>query len=176
MKKLLFIVSLLFCVSINSNAQTDMKVCGYFDGFWSNWMAAGGVEINGNYDGFIIYLPKEGPWEYRFKFKINNMTFPDKKQRKKDIKANKWYQFSGTVEYYISDDYLSAIELFRSNKGPKFLAAKQQSGRPTKKITSKATIKIAAFKDYPKVYNIFYDKVGFGIDLGSGHFPIEPFK
>lgn len=167
MKKILLIFSLLFCVTININAQTDIKVCGYFDDYWSDWKPGSGAAIRGNYDGFIIYRQKDGPWEYRFKFKIDNMSFPNKEQREIDIKANKWYQFSGTVEYYIAFQFTSALEIFRWYKGPYFCP-------PGDKITSRATIKIAPFKDYPKVYTIFYDNVGFGIDLGSTKLPIDP--
>ena len=78
MQKLVLIVSLLFCVTINSNTQTDMKVCAYFDGYWSDWESGSGGAIRGNYDGFIIYAQKDGPWEYRFKFKIDNMSFSDR--------------------------------------------------------------------------------------------------
>lgn len=170
MKKLLLFVSLLFCVTINSNAQTDMKVCAYFDGFWSDWESAEKTGIRGNYDEFIIYRQKDGPWEYGFKLKIDNMSFPDKGQREKDLKANKWYRFSGKVEYYIDYFNPSALEMFREHKGPRLIGA---TGCDNKKITSRAIIKIAPFIDYPKVYTIFYDSVGLGIDLGTTRFPVE---
>lgn len=170
MKKIFLLFSLLCCVTLNSSAQLT-GAC-YFDGYWSQWHSFGsGTKIKGNYDGFIIYLDKEGPWEYRFKFTINNLKFPNKKQRKKDIKADKWYEFTGTVEYYITDKYLSVLSIFRDAKKPLFAPAKLDSGRPTKKITSNATIKIAPFKDVPKVYNIWFDNVGFAIDLNTLYFP-----
>lgn len=175
MKKLLFIVSLLFCVSINSGAQIRANAC--FDNYWGEWEDLGTVaKIKGNYDGFIIYIDKEGPWEYRFKFTINNMMFPEKKQRKKDIKTDTWYTFRGTVEYYISDDYPTILSLFRGHKRFMLLPAKLTSGRPTKKITSRATIKIAPFKDLPQTYNIWFDNVGVAINLNGQYFPNVEFK
>ena len=174
MKKYIFII---FALSfITNNVFSQVRVNGYFDGYWAKWIQPSDLEINGDYDGFIIYQKSEGPWEYRFKFTINNMKFPNKKQRKKDIKADKWYVFTGTVEYYISNSYPSALEAYRKKKGPLLAPAKLNNGKPAKKITSKATIKIAAFEKYPKVYNIWYDKVALAIDLGKSHFPIEPFK
>lgn len=173
MKKLLLIVSLLFCVSLNSDAQ--IRISGYFDGYWSEWQDLG-AEIKGNYDGFIIYLSNEGPWEYRFKFKINNMLFPSKKQRKHDIKNDKWYEFSGTVEYYITDKFPTILKLFREAKGPLFAPAKLDKGRPTYKVTKRATIKIAPFKDKPKTYNIWFEDVGFAINLNDIYFPNVEFK
>lgn len=55
--------------------------------------------------------------------------------------------------------------MFRAARGPMFVPAKLENGRPTKKITSKATIKIAPFKYLPRTYNIFFDNVGLGITL-----------
>ena len=175
MKKVIFIVYLLLCVSFNALGQ--IKTCAYFDGYWSEWRPESSVvKIKGNYDGFILYLEKEGPWNYRFKFTIDNMFFPNKKQRKKDIKEGNFYEFTGTVEYYITDDYPTILELFRKNKGALFAPAKLENGRPTKKVTSRATIKVAAFKDLPKDYNIWFDRVAFGISLGTLYFPNVKFK
>lgn len=167
---------MLLCVSFNSDAQ--IRACGHFDGYWSDWKDMGsGTKIKGNYDGFIIYLDKEGPWEYRFKFTVHNMIFPDKKQRKKDLKDNnQWYTFSGTVEYYITDNYPTILQLFREAKGPMFAPAKLDNGRPTKKVTKKATIKIAPFKDRPQTYNIWFENVGFAINLNDTYFPGVEYK
>lgn len=175
MKKVLIIFYLLLGISFNSFCQ--IRCSGYFDGYWSEWNNIGlGGKIKGNYDGFIIYLDSEGPWEYRFKFTIDNLNFPNKKQRKKDIKSGKWYEYTGTVEYYITDKFPSILSLFRSAKGPLFAPAHLEDGRTTKKITSKATIKIAAFKDLPKTYNIWFDNVGFAINLNDTYFPNVKFK
>ena len=171
MKKIIIFLSLLFCITFDGNAQ--IRFNAYFDGYWAQWFDANNAQIYGNYEGFVIHTKEEGPWNYRFKFTIDKFNVPDKKQRKKDIKENKWYVFSGTVEYYISDDNPSALENFRKNRGPSFIPAKLQNGRPTKKITSKATIKVAAFKDLPRVYNIWYDNVGLGINLNTIYFSHE---
>lgn len=74
------------------------------------------------------------------------------------------------MEYYISDIYPSALEAFRDNKGVKLLPSKNRRGNPAKKITSKATIRVAPFKDVPRTYNIWYDKVAIGIDLNTTYF------
>ena len=176
MKKKIFIILALMFVTVNAFSQDErIYTCSYFDGYWSDWYLTA-ASIKGDYSGFIVYLSSEGPWNYRFKFTINNMAFPNKKQRKKDIKNGNYYVFSGTVEYYISDDEPSVLENFRRNRGPYFVPAKLANGRPTKKITSKATIKIAPFKDLPRTYNIFFDNVGFGINLNGLYFPGSKFE
>lgn len=165
------LIIVVFCFT-TLNVFSEINVSAYFDKYWSKWQqSSANVKIQGNYDGFIIYDASEGPWEYYFKFTIDNMNFPDKKQRKKDIKANHYYQFTGTVEYYVSNNYPTALSLFRKGKGPFFCSKTLSTGLPAKKITSRATIKIAAFKDLPKTYNIWYDNVCFAIDLGTTYFP-----
>lgn len=168
MKKFVVIIFTLFCISLDSQAQ--LRVCGYFDGYWSSWVDVSDVQIYGNYEGFILYNKSEGPWDYRFKFTIDNFKVPNKKQRKKDIKSDTFYTFSGTVEYYISDDNPSVLFNFRNRKGPCFIGSKLDNGRPTKKITSKATIKVAPFKDVPTTYNIWFDGVALGINLNTIRF------
>lgn len=168
MKKFILIVSILLGLSLNSSAQIQFSA--YFDGFWSPWIDAADARVYGNYEGFVIHTAAEGPWDYRFKFTIHDFKVPNKKQRKKDIKENRYYEFTGTVEYYISDIYPSALEAFRDNKGVKLLPSKNRRGNPAKKITSKATIRVAPFKDVPRTYNIWYDKVAIGIDLNTTYF------
>lgn len=167
MKKVILLIALLCCISVNCNAQ--ISLCAYFDKHWSSWVT-GNAQIKGNYDGFIIYSQSEGPWNYRFKFTIDNFKVPNKKQRKKDIKKGEFYTYKGTVEYYTSYNFPSALSIFREAKGPAFCPAKLNSGIPAKKITSRATIKVAPFKRLPKTYNIWYDNVALGIDLEALYF------
>lgn len=169
MKKII-LTSLLASICIVATAQ--IKLSCYFDGYWSAWHAYRS-SIRGGYDGFILYNPSDGPWYPFFKFTINNYYIPsDKGTRNNNIKNNRWYEFSGTVEYYICDDFPSAYQGFKKYREPVLIDPKrtQDEGRPVKKITSRATIKIAPFKDHPKVYNIWFENVGYGIDLGNMHF------
>lgn len=170
MKKIISTISFLVLIANYSLGQ--IKFCCWYDGFWSTWTDGGSqAKIKGNYDGFIIYTASDGPWDYRFKFKIDNLKFPNKKQRKKDIKAKKNYEFYGTVEYYVSDEYPSALDNYRKHKRPFFVSAKSNDGRPNKKITSKATILIAPFKKLPVHYSIQFDDVALGVHLNTLYFP-----
>ena len=168
------LIIVVFCFT-TLNIFSQISLAAHFDGYWTEWQHDSSsypkLKIHGNYSGFIIYMISEGPWEYRFKFTIDNMSFPDKKQRKKDVKNDKWYEFTGTVEYYVSTNYPTELSIFRKSKGPLLCPKTLNTGLPAKKITSRATIKIAAFKNLPKVYNIWYDNVGFAIDLGTTYFP-----
>ena len=84
MKKLIVFISLLMSISCTCSAQ--IKLAGYFDGFWSSWGEDSRTQVYGNYEGFIIHTQEDGPWNYRFKFEIDNFNVPNKKQRKKTLK------------------------------------------------------------------------------------------
>ena len=77
-----------------------------------------------------------------------------------------WPNAMAEFGYSMSDEQA----LLMRSLGRPFAPAKLKNGRPTKKITSKATIKIKAFKDLPRTYNIFFDNVGLGVTL-RGCFP-----
>ena len=102
--------------------------------------------------------------------KVKSKCCGIKEQRKSDYKLGIWYEFTGTVEYYICDDYPTIYDSFKSSKRASFINPQNPDGRPTKKVTSKAKIKIAAFKDHPVCYNIWFDNVGLGIDLNNLYF------
>ena len=170
-------LTIFFLVFIANYSLGQIKFSCWFDGYWSSWFDGGSeAKIKGDYDGFIIYTASEGPWDYRFKFKINNMKFPNKKQIKKDIKSKKNYEFYGTVEYYISDEHPSVLDNYRKNKRPVFVSAKSRNGRPNKKITSRAKILVAPFKELPDHYSIQFDNVALGIHLNGIYFPDAKFE
>lgn len=148
----------------------DIGLAVHFDNYWSDWRYADAdyLKIEGSYSGFILYTKEDGPWNYRFKFTIDRYVNPDKKTKKKHRKENLWYTYTGTVEYYICDDYPSIYDVFSRHKAASFVPKVLESGRPTKKITSRATIKIAPYKNNPRTYNIWFDNVGLAISLRNG--------
>ena len=169
MKRLLIAV---FVTLLSVSMSAQIGFAAYFDGYWSDWKSYSQDKwsIRGSYAGFIIYQKESGPWEPWFKFTINNFYMPDAKTRKWNVKYRQWYEFTGTVEYYICDDYLSAYELFKTMRGASLVPPNLPDGRPTKKVTSQAKIKIAPYKDHPTVYNIWYDNVGLAINLNNIYF------
>ncbi len=170
MKKILILTVLLFFFQ-NSSAQS---LCLYRDGFWGNWSEVGSsARFYGNYSGFMIYNSSVGQWDWGFKFQISGFSIPPKKARKQRIKNNQWYEYKGTVEYFISDDYPNYYAYVKGSTYPKFIAAEsftKQNGRPVKKIVVPATIKIAPYKDHPRVYNIYFQNVGIAISMGDTYF------
>ena len=170
MKRLILTGIASFLVLI---ASAQISTAAYFDGYWSNWITVSS-QIRGNYGGFIIYESANGPWEPFFSFSIDDFYILDSKTckelYKEYTKYGEWYEYTGTVEYYICDNTPSIHASFKKNKGPYFVPPTLSNGRPTKKITSTATIKIKPYKKHPKVYNIWFDNVGFAIDLNNMYF------
>lgn len=162
-KSLLLFISLF----VVSNVFSQIKINSYYDGYWGLWRNTSGCSIRGNYSGFIIYASQDHPSMYFFKFQISNYIVPDANTLKYHRKSNEWLQYSGTVEYFVSETYQTITDVLRRNHFPsKFDSNKE----PVAKRTTNATIRIAPYKDHPKVYNIWFDGVGVGIDLNDIHF------
>lgn len=86
------------------------------------------------------------------------------------MKSGEWYEYSGKVEFYISDDYSDIYEIFKKSKRAAFITKKAMGERPVKRIVKNATIRVKPYKRQPQVYNIFFDKVGVGINFGKWQF------
>lgn len=171
MKKLILMFLMVMSIS-GLSAQT--KTCCFFDGFWSDWKVVdASVSLYGSWDSFIMFDKDSGDkWEPQFKMTINNFSVPNKKQRKKDVKANVWYEFDGTVEYNMPNDEGTILDWFRVFKGPLLLdkpALEEALERDARKVVSRATIKIQAFEKQPSCYNIYFDNVGVGISFRASN-------
>lgn len=167
-KRLLFVV--IFFLSLFSSSASDIYTCVNVNGYWSNWvyrsmMVYGrysSIQIGGYNDDYRLCEP----WDYSFKFTINNYHAPTKKELKYHYKNNIWFEYSGTVEYWVNDEYPTIEAVFRNFKWP----AIAQTGKTIRaKRTAKAIIRIAPYKKHPKIYNIIFDNVGFAIDLKNCH-------
>ena len=107
------------------------------------------------------------------------------------MKNNLWWEYQGTVEYYICDLYPTLTDFVKikyrflrdfdvnDSEYEKKLSAlkaskmlKGQSFTPIsfKKIIKQATIKIAPYKKVPRVYNIYTDDCGIALDLRGLYF------
>ena len=170
MKKIL--ISILFSIFAVSSSAVKFSTCAWYDGYWGNWES---IEFNirGNYSGMILYDPDYHPSYYSFKFTINNFIPPTKDEKKRHIKSDEWYQYEGVVEYYVTDAYPTIKDVFKKFPFPSVCPAlhKVEEGQtPCAKRTVKATIRIAPYKDHPKVYNIMFEDVRLGIDLEGNTF------
>lgn len=152
---------ILSCFSMITNAA-DISVCCNVSGYWSSWENAYGVKIYGNFSGFSIAYYSDQNWDWFINFKIDNYRIPTKEEMKSLKNADRWIEYTGTVEYYVTDKYPTIEDRMRA-AGPNLIPAKGSEHRV--KRTAKATIKIFPYKKYPQVYNLFFDGVGYAIDL-----------
>ena len=149
-------------LSFNLMAQTTFGICTNVDGMWSSWRYFSGC-LYGSYGQILQYNYGTHPAEFIWRFTINSFYSPQRNDQ--------WLEFSGTMEYYISDKYPDARSQFLDRRQQGFVVApySKNQGQIYKK-TSNAIIKIGPYKGHPQVYNIFFDGVGFGLDLNGTYF------
>lgn len=180
MRNLIISIIMWISISIPSFAQfgfNTYSTCAYYDGFWSKWddRYTNIFDLYGNYHSIAIYEANTHPSNFYFKFEIDNFQIPDKKTIKNHYKNKTWYEYSGWVEYNITDQYPTAKDALRNNpilfpNFPYVLPQQRGDTKPTVTKRVRATIKIEPFKKTPKVYNIFYENVGFAINLENNTF------
>jgi len=165
-------------VIIANVIKAQIKTNSWHDGYWGVWKShtsSLGSRFNefslyGNYSGFIIYKKDAHPSEYIFKFKADSYVTPDKKTIKYHRKNNVWYEYSGTVEYYVTESYPTIAAILKAFEFPIFNCNSGSSGNPCVKRTAKAIIKIEPYKEHPECYNIYFDDVAVAISFDGAHF------
>lgn len=136
----------------------SQQICFAYKGEWSSWgkiygntyryVDGTGFEIQ-NYGG-VVYL----------KFQITNYTPPTKAEIKAHEKSQKWFEYGGIVEYYVSDEYPTAKDVAKACNV--VIPDARHDVTPKVKRVAYATIKIAPYKKVPYCYNLFFDGIGIG--------------
>lgn len=182
MKKIvLCIIAFLTCITMGLRAQ--ISTCSWHDGYWGEWKThttrytynppTCEFSLYGNYSGFIIYKKDSHPSEFLFKFETISYTEPDNQTIKYHLKKDVWYEYSGFVEYYVTENYPTILAILRTFEFPCFNCNSGSEGNPCVKRRAEATIRIAPYKKHPKCYNIHFDNVAIGIDLETSYFMIN---
>lgn len=169
-----------FCIFLSNIAKAQIRTNAYYDGYWGEWqiqwlpsLFSSTPEkfyygLYGNESGFIVYDADLHPSDYVFKFQINNYVAPTKKQIKEHYKRQEWYEYYGTVEYFVVEEYPTIKDILKQWGFP--LYGQHTTGTPIAKRVANATIKIAPYKKHPEVYNIWFDDVAIAIQLVYVHF------
>ena len=97
-----------------------------------------------------------------FSFQINNYVPPTKKEIKEHYKNKEWFEYVGTVTYYVNDACPDALSI--SRRCGFVIPDTRHDKIPPVEKKSTATIRIAPYKRHPSVYNIFFDGIGVGIE------------
>lgn len=175
-----FLTILLFVIIANA-IKAQIKTSSWHDGYWGEWKShtiweySNGSRWNeyhlyGGYSGFCIYKEHDHPSDYLFRFQIDSYIIPDKKTIKEHYKNKKWFEYSGTVEYYVTENYPTIAAILKAYEFPYFNSSSGYDGNPCVKRTAKAIIKIAPYKKHPECYNIYFDDVAVAISFDGVHF------
>lgn len=173
MKKI--IISLFFtliCVCASAQYYNSLIECSlYKTNYWTNWLEGSGVSFYGGWSQITAYDPLTGNLSaFYFRVTVNNFAIPDKKTRKEHVKTNTWYEYTGTMEYWIDDEHMT----FESTCNRNFPISANPSVKfnDTPSIIKKSTakIKIAPYEKYPQTYNIWFDNIGFAFNMCGQHF------
>lgn len=160
MKKIIIIIHICLC-SVNYIQAQIFQVNSWYDGFWGDWHYLYGYTFKGDCSGYILHHVDKHPSEYVFKFNIDSFVMPDKKTRKKKYREGTWYEYTGTVEYYVTESYPSITNVLRKFRFP-CINCKSNEEACVKRV-AKAIIKVAPYKKYPYCYNIYFDEVAVGL-------------
>lgn len=172
---------ILMSVILVDAVKAQISTSSWHNGYWGQWKShttrygygipnSNEYSLYGNYSGFIIYKKGDHPSKYIFKFDTYGYRVPDKKERKAHLKSNEWYEYSGSVEYYVTESYPTINAVLNAYEFPYFNCDSGSSGNPCVKRTAQAKIKIAPYKDRPKCYNIYFDNIAVGIDMEDSYF------
>lgn len=184
MKKILLTFMLILIGFLGGYSQVVLETAAYLNNHWTGWNHQGYLAGNyyyGNFSANMLYDSHtntfsglkfweayESSREWCFQFYMDNYVKPDKKARKYHEKNNIWYEYSGWVEYYVTDDYPTIAKVLERYQFPMI----QPTGDTARaKRRARATIKIAPYKKEPTCFNIYFDGVGVGLSFSK--FPFE---
>lgn len=140
-----------------------------YKGDWSSWRSGSGSIFHYQDDSGIL-LKNAGGQTY-FRFQINNYVPPSKESIKKHYKNNQWYEYTGTVEYYVNDTYPNAEAIAKASH---FVIPNSRTD-VTPSVMRKTTcrIRIEPYKKLPSNYNIYFDNIGVAISISGINFQGE---
>lgn len=158
MKKIkIYLVGIITLFTTAISAQT---ICYNYGGSWSSWTQIYNIAKYTDQSGFVFKT--SGGIEY-FSFTIHQYVPPTKAEKKAHLKSKQWFEYYGTVEYYVNDTYPTASHIAKKcmlvQPDPRY------DQTPVVKRTAAARIKIAPYKHIPQTYNIWFDNIGIGIDV-----------
>lgn len=149
----------------------QIKVSSWCDGCWGEWFPITSVKVYGDYSGFTLYYSNDHPSQFMFRFQIDSYKETTYKERKANRKEKKWLEYSGIVEYYVSESYPTIKDIITKKQFPLISPTTAKEGEPCVKRTTKAKISIEpSYMFYPRNYAIWFDGIGVGINLNDFFF------
>ena len=131
-----------------------------YRGYWSKWERAIG-EVSAYQDGSGLILSVNG--NTYFKFMISNYTPPTRAEIDRHREQNQWFEYYGTVDYYVNDSYPTAEDLAKSCCF--VIPNAREDLTPSVMRHASARIRVEPYKNNPKNYNIFFDNIGVAVGV-----------
>lgn len=183
MKKFLLTFVLILIGFLGGYSQVVLETSAYINNHWTGWDNQGylaGSYYRGNFSARMLYDSRtntfyglkfwsdyDSPHEWCFQFYMDNYVKPDNRTRREHDKNKIWYEYSGYVEYYVSDEYPTIEKVLQHFYFP---MVRPHGDTVRVKRTARATIKIAPYKKEPTCFNIYFDGVGVGISFSKWPF------
>lgn len=172
MRKKIFSLLLLFMCTLVNAQIPYIKTSIHKNNYWTDWKSCSSVAFRGNWSQMTAYNTVTGNTStFYFRLTINGFSLPDNKTKKSHLKTKSWYEYSGSIEYWIDDEHLDFISTC-SLTGFPIDANPSVKTDNTPSIIKKSTaiIKISPYKKYPEVYNVWFDDIGFAFSMCGQHF------
>jgi hypothetical protein len=94
-------------------------------------------------------------------FKVDQAIMPGKWEKKLHMKTGEYFEFHGTVDYYVNDEYPTAEAFAKENR--LVIPDPRHDKTPSVKRHAECTIKIAPYKNEPEEWCVFFDGIGIAI-------------
>ncbi len=176
----LFVAYLIgnYAFSQEITGNNAIKIAKCIDAIWGEWETGSGYKLSGSYDNFVIYQSYKHPSNYIMRIKISNYS-NDRKAKKQHRASDGWYEYSGVVEYFTTDndarcqkfDISTWPECHLSKKGGYASGCDAYVTEEYVKVNQiPAIIRIAPYYGVSRCYNIYFNNIGIGISIYSSMF------
>lgn len=163
MRKIVLLYMLLLCCGLaKAQVLCEVTYSAYINGIWGAWSQKYTDYYYGRFSEVYHIGDNRHPSEYSWKLTLHDFVRPDSKQMKEHYKKKEEWEYSGTLEYYVSDAYptsLSQLKAFGYLAVTPSLHDVSKGQTPCVKRRQEVTVKILPYKDYPHYYNVFYHDV-----------------
>jgi len=165
--RILFVLMCLYPIMVAAQWNQTFS----YKNNWSSWdTGRGRIQIYSDQSGII--LKTDGGQKY-FSFQITNYVPPTKNELKEHLRSNLWFEYYGTVEYMVNDNYPTAEALAKSCcfviPNPRI----DNSPSVMRRTTCRITVAPYEYKKLPSTYNVFFDNIGVGISIKGMDFEGE---
>lgn len=163
MTRNIFISVLIFTFTFHitpCKAQWFESFC--YKNSWSPWHSWNNLLIYSYPKRSGIILKSRGGVTY-FSFQITNYIPPTTQQIKEHYKKKQYFEYTGTVEYLLNEFSPTAEDIAKQS----FFVQSDPRTDITPIINRRTSciIQIAPYKKLPQLYNIWFDNIGYAIDL-----------